>query len=90
MLLGALAIKATSISDEMKIAAAITMASAAEEGDLVPTPLDVGVHALVGAAVAKAAVKAGQAGSIVDDRLLAQDIFDELILDERQLPLASR
>ena len=28
----------------MKLAAAITMAAVAEEGDLVPTPLDEGVH----------------------------------------------
>ena len=68
ILLGALAVKATSISDEMKIAAAVTMAAAA---------------------VARAAVKAGQATAAVDDKLLVESVFQDVINDERQLPLGS-
>lgn len=87
VLLGALAVKATSISDEMRIAAAVTMAEAAEDDDLVPTPLDRGVHGKIAAAVARAAVAARQAQAPVDERLLTPEVFEQLIRDERQLPL---
>ncbi len=89
VLLGALAVKATAISDEMKMAAAIILAASAEEGDLVPTPLDEGVHAKVAAAVALAAVRAGQARAAVDEALLVPEVFEEIIRDERQLPLTA-
>lgn len=87
VLLGALAVKATAISDEMRIAAAVTMAEAAEDDDLVPTPLDAGVHGKIAAAVARAAVAARQALAPVDERLLTPQVFEQLIRDERQLPL---
>ena len=89
VLLGALAVKANAISDEMRIAAAVTMAGVAQEDDLVPTPLDEGLHAKVAAAVALAAVRAGQTRATVDERALTAAIFEQIIRDERQLPLTS-
>lgn len=86
LLLGALAVKAREINDEMKIAAALTLADAAEEGDLLPTPLEHPIHATVAAAVARAAVATG-VGRGVDASLLVPEIFFELIADERALPL---
>jgi malate dehydrogenase (oxaloacetate-decarboxylating) len=87
VLLGALAVKASQISDEMKIAAALTLADVAPDGDLVPTPLDEGVHARIAAAVARAAVKGGFATKRVAEELLVPDILEEAIRDERTLPL---
>lgn len=87
VLLGALAVKATAISDEMRIAAAVTMAAAATDEDLVPTPLDSGVHGRIAAAVARVAVASGLAGRNVSERLLTPEVFDQVIRDERQLPL---
>lgn len=87
VLLGALAVKASLISDEMRVAAALTMADAAEDDDLVPTPLDAGVHARIAASVARAAVSSGLAQAPVPEVLLTPQVFDQLIRDERQLPL---
>lgn len=88
VLLGALAVKASVISDDMRIAAAVAMAAAATEEDLVPTPLDTGVQARIAAAVARVAVVSGLAGCAVQESLLTPEIFDEVIRDLRQLPLA--
>jgi malate dehydrogenase (oxaloacetate-decarboxylating) len=85
VLLGALAVKATAISDQMRIAAAVTMAAAATDDDLVPTPLESGVHARIAAAVARVAVASGLSQS-TSDQLLTPEVFDEVIRDERQLP----
>jgi malate dehydrogenase (oxaloacetate-decarboxylating) len=90
VLLGALAVKATAISDDMRIAAAVTMAEAAEDDDLVPTPLDAGVHAKIAAAVARAAVTTGLAQDEVREELLTASVFELVIRDERQLPLEER
>ena len=87
ILLGALAVKATAIDDAMRIAAALTLADAAEGGDLVPTPLTDGLHARVAAAVARAAVESGRARSAIDPALLVAAVFQAIIDDERQLPL---
>lgn len=73
--LGALHAKATHINDAMLVAAALTLAENAEDGDLVPTPLTASIHAKVAAAVAAAAVASGVAGAT----------FDEDDLDERGL-----
>lgn len=86
VLLGALAVKATAISDEMRMAAAVTMAAVATDDDLVPTPLDSGVHARIAAAVARIAVVSGLAARNINERLLSPEVFDEVIRDERQLP----
>jgi malate dehydrogenase (oxaloacetate-decarboxylating) len=87
VLLGALAVKATGLDDAMRIAAAITLALNAEDGDLVPMPHSEGIHALVATAVARAAVKSGKAGVDVDMALLVPEVFEQIIRDERQLPL---
>lgn len=86
ILLGALAVKARAITDEMKIAAALSLADAADEGDLLPTPLEVTIHAEVACAVARAALKGG-VGTISDRALLRPEAFLELISDDRLLPL---
>lgn len=86
VMLGALAVRATRVTDEMKIAAALTLASQAVETDLLPTPLDVSIHAEVATAVAKAALESG-VGQIADKNLLRPETFIEISEDRRQLPL---
>ena len=88
LLLGAMAVKARAITDEMRIAAATAMVELADEGDLVPVPLQPGIHASVAVAVSLAAVVGGQAGVDVDIDLLTEDNFHEVIADLRQLPLS--
>jgi malate dehydrogenase (oxaloacetate-decarboxylating) len=58
---GALAARATRINGAVKIAAARAIAAAAEEGEIVPSPLDPAVHLAVARAAAKAAVDSGVA-----------------------------
>lgn len=87
MFLGALAVKARRFNDEMCIAAAKTLAEVAPEGDLLPTPLDEGVHAAVAASVAKAAIRSGLAMRDVPESSLAVDVFEALIVRDRSLPL---
>ena len=58
---GALAVRSSRINGPMKIAAARAIAAAAEEGEIVPSPLDPGVHLAVARAVAAAAVESGAA-----------------------------
>ena len=86
VMLGALAVRATRVTDEMKITAALTLASQAVETDLLPTPLDVSIHAEVATAVAKAALESG-VGQIADKNLLRPETFIEISEDRRQLPL---
>lgn len=87
LLLGALAVKARAITDEMRIAAATAMVDLADEGDLVPVPLQPGIHAAVAVAVALTAVAGGCAGVDVDLDSLTEDVFNDVIADLRQLPL---
>ncbi len=87
VLLGALAVKAAHISDHMRLAAAVTLAACAPDGDLVPTPLDPGVHSAVAAAVARAALSEGVAQAGVSAEQLDAAIFEEAIRDLRPLPL---
>jgi malate dehydrogenase (oxaloacetate-decarboxylating) len=58
---GALAVRATRINGPMKIAAARAIAEAAEEGEIVPSPLEPAVHLAVARAVGAAAVDSGVA-----------------------------
>lgn len=58
---GALAVRASRINGPMKIAAARAIADAAEEGEIVPSPLEPGVHLSVARAVAAAAIASGSA-----------------------------
>jgi malate dehydrogenase (oxaloacetate-decarboxylating) len=58
---GALAVRATRINGAMKIAAARAIAEAAEEGEIVPSPLEPAVHLAVARAVAAAALETGVA-----------------------------
>lgn len=87
VLLGALAVRASSIDDSMRIAAALAMVDLADGHDLVPVPLQPGIHAAIAAAVARAAVVKGIAAVDVDVALLVPSLFEELIADERLLPL---
>ena len=88
LLLGAMAVKAYAITDEMRIAAATAMVELADDADIVPVPLQPGIHAAVAVAVALAAVVGGQSSVDVDLDLLTEEIFHEVIADLRQLPLA--
>ncbi|MCK6482203.1 MAG: NAD-dependent malic enzyme [Planctomycetes bacterium] len=58
---GALAVRASRVNGPMKLAAARAIADAAEEGEIVPYPLDPSVHLSVARAVARAAVASGSA-----------------------------
>jgi len=58
---GALAVRARRIDGPMKIAAAEAIADSAEEGEMVPSPLDPAVHLRVARAVARAAIRSGVA-----------------------------
>ncbi len=61
---GALEARAQCITPGMMIVAAETIARAAADGDLVPSPLDRGVHAAVAAAVYEKAQELGRAGTL--------------------------
>jgi malate dehydrogenase (oxaloacetate-decarboxylating) len=90
VLLGALAVKAKAIDDGMRIAAALAMVEAADAGDIVPVPLQPGLHAAVAAAVARAALKTGNVGIAIDERELTPATFEDAIADRRLLPLSRR
>jgi malate dehydrogenase (oxaloacetate-decarboxylating) len=85
--LGTLAVRATELNNDMRVAAATTLADAAEDEDLLPTPLDEGIHARVGAAVARAAVRSGVARRDLSEDELTPEVFEQLINEERALPL---
>ncbi len=88
LLLGALAVKAKAIDDDMRIAAALALMAKADDSDIVPVPQTPGLHAAVAVAVASVAVAHGNVGVDVDVSLLSEAIFEEVIADERLLPLA--
>ena len=79
MLLGAMWVRARTINDEMRVAASLSLASQAEEGDLVPSPLAGGVHAKVAAAVTAAAISSGVAQVDVDDDEIRAQHFENVI-----------
>jgi malate dehydrogenase (oxaloacetate-decarboxylating) len=87
LLLGALGVRATTVNTEMQIAAALTLAELAPNGDLIPTPQQEGVHAAVAAAVARAAVTSGAATADVPEALLSASVFEDAITDGRLIPL---
>jgi malate dehydrogenase (oxaloacetate-decarboxylating) len=64
---GALAARARRIDDKMKIAAALTIASFAEEGELVPSVLNPDVHLAVAEAVEEAARNSRAAAQSADE-----------------------
>lgn len=64
---GTLDAKATKINYEMYRAAALAIAGATSEGDLVPSPVDPKVHLAVAHSVAKAAVESAVAQRQLDD-----------------------
>lgn len=74
---GALDAKARRINFEMYKAAAIAIASSANEGELVPSPLEPKVHLAVTHGVAKAAVETG-----VAQRELDNDYFENTNIKE--------
>ena len=90
VLLGAMAVKARVIDDDMRIAAALAMVQAADAGDIVPVPLQPDLHAVVAAAVARAALKKGNVGIAIDASELVPSVFEEAIADRRLLPLSRR
>lgn len=87
LFLGALAVKARRFRDPMRIAAAETLAKIAAEGDLLPTPLEAGVHAAVASSVAQAAVLCGEASRDLTAEALAPEVFEALITRTRTMPL---
>lgn len=68
---------ATKINSEMYEVAALAIADAASEGELVPSPLDPKVHLAVAHAVAKAAMVSG-----VAQRPLDYDYFENTNIKE--------
>ena len=64
---GALAVAASRINGPMKVAAADAIAAAAEEGEIVPSALDLEVHLAVARRVAAAAIESGVARERVGD-----------------------
>ena len=71
ILRGALEARARRFTPSMFVAAGLAIAGMAEEGELVPSPLDRQVHLAVTLAVAGAAVEAGVARVTPDEELLA-------------------
>jgi malate dehydrogenase (oxaloacetate-decarboxylating) len=86
LLLGALAVGATSTHDDMNIAAAVALAKAAEDSDLLPTPLTPGIHARIGSAVAMSALASGY-HTIDPECDLSPQTFQQVITGKKQLPL---
>ena len=64
---GALAVAASRINGAMKVAAADAVAEAAEEGEIVPSALDLDVHLAVARRVAAAAIESGVSRERVGD-----------------------
>ncbi|HWP34325.1 MAG TPA: malic enzyme-like NAD(P)-binding protein [Thermodesulfobacteriota bacterium] len=64
---GALDARASRFTYEMLIAAAEAIAARADEGELVPSPLDLEVHQAVARAVARAAIASGVARAALDE-----------------------
>lgn len=70
ILRGALEVQARRYTPSMFVAAGLAIAQMAEEGELVPNPLDRHVHRAVTLAVARAAMEAGVARATADEELL--------------------
>ncbi len=70
ILRGALEARARRYTPSMFVAAGLAIADKAGDGELVPNPLDRGVHLAVTLAVARAAVEAGVARVMPDEELL--------------------
>lgn len=85
--LGALSARATTIDDNMKIAAAVTLARVAPEGDLLPTPLEDSVHAQVASAVAHAAIEGGLARVDLPAERFSPEAFEAVVRGESDLPV---
>jgi len=64
---GTLDARATKITHKMYMAAAAAIANATGEGEIVPDPIDPGVHTLVAHSVARAAMDSGVAQRQLDD-----------------------
>jgi malate dehydrogenase (oxaloacetate-decarboxylating) len=90
VLLGALAVKARVIDDDMRIAAALAMVEAADSGDIVPVPLQPGLHAAVATEVARAALRKGNVDVAVAVDEVTPATFEDVIADRRLLPLSRR
>lgn len=91
LLLGAMAVRARGLSDNMRIAAALAMVelAALEDADeLVPVPLQMAIHPHIALAVARAAVAEGLASVKAAPELLSVEAFADAINDERLLPFA--
>lgn len=71
MLHGALETRARRYTPAMFVAAGLTIADRARDGELVPSPLDRSVHRAVTLEVARAAVESGVAHAVPDEELLA-------------------
>ena len=76
ILRGALETRARRYTPSMFVAAGLAIAAAAEDGELVPNPLDRRVHLAVTLAVARAAVAAGVARTAPDEEMLAASFGD--------------
>ena len=61
---GALEVRSRAVTTDMMLAAATAIAESAEAGELVPSPLQVGLHSEVTRAVAASATKSGLAGTL--------------------------
>jgi malate dehydrogenase (oxaloacetate-decarboxylating) len=61
---GALDVRSRTISNDMLVAAAAAIASQAEPGEIVPSPLQRSVHREVARAVAERAIATGLAGTL--------------------------
>lgn len=70
---GALETRATGINDSMLLAAVQAIVDATPQGEIVPSPLDPGVHRAVTKAVAKAAMTSGIAKKDLDDEYFDVD-----------------
>lgn len=87
LVLGALAVKASQLNDSMRIAAAVTIADLAEDGDLVPSPLLANVHVKVAAAVARAAIHSGVAQANVDTDMVTAEYLAGVVAGQKHLPI---
>ncbi len=74
---GTLDSKATMINFEMLRAASLAIDRATGEGELVPSPIDPGVHLAVTHSVARAAMESGVAQRQLDD-----DYFEDIVMEQ--------
>lgn len=86
LLLGAMAIGARSMTDEMYIAAAVSLAKAAQDSDLLPTPLTPGIHARIASAVAKAGIRA-KVNTVDTPNDVSPETLQQVIMGESAIPL---